>query len=122
MTTPSEAIKATLDEAGQICLREFRDLIATIEKAPDAQARLDRVKIILADLADEDIAARELANAFATIEQYADYLPADVYNSFADWSANFLSYARWDSDPELMRAAGPHLVRAAVKKKKETHA
>src|SRR5262249_1795826 len=30
-------------------------------------------------------AARELANAFATIEQYRDYIPARIYNGMIDW-------------------------------------
>jgi hypothetical protein len=63
----------------------------------------------------EEVAARELAYAFATIEEYRDYLPADFYKTFADLTTDLYSQANWDTNPDLARIVGPHILRAAIK-------
>src|SRR5262245_6739144 len=65
---------------------------------------------------DEASAAAELAQAFATIEEYRNYLPTRFYNDFADWLITFLSEANWSGDPDLLRSAGPHIVREAIRR------
>ncbi|MCI0392233.1 MAG: hypothetical protein MOB07_26175 [Acidobacteria bacterium] len=63
---------------------------------------------------EADIAARELANAFAAIEQYCEYLPARVYRTIDDGMMDFIGDSGWPSKPDVMRKALPHILRAAL--------
>ena len=63
---------------------------------------------------EADRAARELANAFATIEEYRDYLPAPIYYGMAHLMADCIGDAQWSSKPDLMRKVLPDILREAI--------
>jgi hypothetical protein len=114
-----------VDDATQARLDEFLGILENIQKGPNAEERLDALDATLKSMAtaqklrdgeaDEKAAARELAFAFATIEQYSDYLPARFYREFADWANDFLHESNWSTDPDLLRVVGPHIVAASIK-------
>jgi len=66
---------------------------------------------------DEDdgleAAALGLAEAFATIEQYREYIPTRIYNGMAECMREFCD-PNWLNEPEVMRKALPHILRAAI--------
>jgi len=67
------------------------------------------------DADEADIAAMELANAFAAIEEYRDYIPARTYNeitaAITDWVLNDNHFI---SNPKMMRAGLPGILREII--------
>jgi len=63
---------------------------------------------------DAETAARELANAFATIEEYREYLPTPIYHGMAHLMTDCIGDAQWSSKPDLMRKVLPDILREAI--------
>lgn len=64
-------------------------------------------------------AMRELADAFAKIEQYRDYIPAENYNAIADAITNWIASIDWLSEPARIRRVMPHILRDAIENERE---
>lgn len=74
----------------------------------EAGGAIDRA----ADDDEQMRAARELSDAFATIEQYRDYLPASVYNPLAEAMMDWIvTDSQWMRDPRMVRAGMPGILR-----------
>ncbi len=101
----------------------FTDLLNQIEDRPDAARSLNRAYAALKSIAGDGIddlymetekAALELAEAFATIEKWKDYIPAGIYNDIGDTLEKFYSLAQWQSSPDALRSVLPHILRRAI--------
>jgi hypothetical protein len=55
-------------------------------------------------------AAERLAAAFATIAEFSDYLPPDLYNCLADAIQEIYDAAEWETEPTIMRLVWPHVL------------
>jgi hypothetical protein len=61
-------------------------------------------------------ASRELANAFAAIEQWRDYLPVSAYNSIAEALMEWIiNDAKFLNNPASLRAGLPGIFREIFK-------
>lgn len=101
------------------------DLLDNISRQPDGDAKLAFIIKTAADWRTDEAegAARELAGAFATIEQWRDYLPASVYNpiyeSLSDW---VITGKHFLNNPASLRAGLPGIFREIFKLDEEEDA
>jgi len=67
------------------------------------------------DEALADIAAKEIAGAFSTIEEWKEYIPAEIYNRIGDAVTDWLNESDWTGDPDLLLKAAPHIFRKILR-------
>jgi hypothetical protein len=131
---PVIEIVADIDEKTHDQLQEFYEIPEEIKQRPDAELKMAQVMETLKVLGGEKTeagadekresakrayaekcgqAAKELADAFATLERWREFLPATLITGFDDAIPCFNADSDWYSDPDIMNEILPVILRRA---------